>query len=169
MQQNGRGDILLQGRRTALLPVSTPMEAVAGQVDGDSDHVPVHMGVDAHIRAQSIHRRTPAGELPQLVDDGVFDLLCTEVAVTQRGARAGEVHGQRSVHGDVLGPGDPAYARVQLLRGGGLEALQGQKNPVGDPGPQTGTVGGLQSAAKAHPRMPRTQVGGAQPDQLPAQ
>ena len=81
VDQHCRGNVFLQRCRTALAAVPAPVEAVAGEIDGDGGHVSVQVGVNAHVRSCPIHRRSRPAQITQLIDDGVLDLLSAEMRV----------------------------------------------------------------------------------------
>ena len=116
-QQQRSGEVLLERRLDARLPVAAPVQRIAREVDAEGRAFARETDADPQIGPVRVDRGPGSRRLADAIDDRVLHLERGELRVTQpRRALADGVHGQRAFRREVLQPVDVAHAVVQCLR-----------------------------------------------------
>ena len=122
--EHGGGKRLFQRRKASFNAVAAAVQAAAGQVDTESHLVLDEACVDGNVGLFKLNRRTLAGFVANLVDDGIFDFQRGKMAVVDLGLSNHAVnrHGLKGIH--VVEPVDVFGRIVKFFAIGGGEGAQ---------------------------------------------
>ena len=147
LQQDCRGEVLLERRLDAVAPVSAPVQAVARQVQAQRRVLAFEMQMDADVGVLGVDVRSRLAAVAEVIGDRVLDLESGEVRMGESGRAAGDLDRETRRGREQPGPVDRPRGGVQGIRIRGLEALQRQQHATRQPRPQAGAVSRLERGA----------------------
>ena len=164
--EDGRRQILLEGRDRALNAVAAAVQALAGEVHAQGGDILEEAGVDPEVGPFEVDAGARAVRLAELVDDGVLDLERAEMGVRDSRSAGAEIDRQSAVAAQVFPPIDATRALVERLGGGRLEGGEVEKHAAGDARPEAGAVADGEGALEGHTGAFQLDTAGAKARQL---
>src|SRR5215470_14632652 len=149
-QHYPRRDVLLQRRLAGRCAITTAVQALAREIDGQRDLRTLGVGMHAHVRPRACHVRTGAGGRAQRIDDAVLELQRTELGMRDRWMAPAEIAGERGTGSELRGPVEGGDRGVKFARIVRLEARELQVHTVRGARPQAGAVRALERAREGH-------------------
>ncbi|MNS60941.1 hypothetical protein D3C72_939530 [compost metagenome] len=111
---NGRSQVFFDRRNTGAIAVTALVQAFAAEIQRNIGGLFIEPHVDAQIGIFTIDVRAFKIFTREAVDDGVFHLQCTVLAVTDFVVQTAEMHGKGRTRGENLCPVDRLHAEIQI-------------------------------------------------------
>ena len=123
-QQHRGRDVFLEGRPSAVEPVTAPVQALAGKIHRHQRLSALHVQMQQHVRTLRSDVGPHTGRGTQIVANGILQQLCAVQGVADGLVAAAAVAGQGRAGGDVLPPLDALQARAQVGGAGCVHRTQ---------------------------------------------